>query len=520
MANKKPVVLAILDGWGYTSETKGNAVALAKTPYFDNAYKKYPSTLIKASGLDVGLPKGQNGNSEAGHMNIGAGRVVKQDAVVIQEAIKNGTFYKNPAFMEAVQKARKNKSTLHLMGLLSDNNSPHAYPPHLYALLDLLERNHVKKIVLHLFTDGRDSYQHAALGMLQELKSKFKNGEVIGTIMGRFYGMERNKRWEYTAKAYNALVLGEAEVFTDSEEVIERAYNRRETDEFIKPAVIGKNKTEIKETRIKEKDAVIFFNLRSDRTRQITKCFTQSNFNKMNPGSFKRKKVLKNLEFIAMTDFGPDLDNIITAFPSQDIPETLPILLDGYKQLYISESEKYAHVTYFLNGGYKDKVGKSEWIKIPSPKVKHYDVRPEMSADKITKTVIKKLKANQYDFILINYANPDMVSHTGNLKASIKAVEVVDQQLAKLSSEILKKNGTLLITADHGNVEELINLKTNEIDTKHSDNPVPFVIVSKELKNIKLKKDNQARLGDIAPTILKIMGIKKSKLMTGKSIWI
>lgn len=518
MKKTGPIVLAILDGWGIAPPNKGNAVALAKTPYFDMYKEKYPYTELRASGKAVGLPSAQDGNSEAGHMNIGAGRVTEQDAVNVQDAIKDGTFFKNAAFLEAIKHVKKNRSKLHVVGLLCDNNSPHAYPPHLYALLDLLEREDFHNIVLHLFTDGRDSYQHAALGMLKELKSKFKNNEKIGTVMGRFYGMERNKRWKITEQAFNALVMGTGEIVEDPEAVIERAYNRGETDEFIKPAVIGKNKEEVEKTRIGDDDAVIFYNLRSDRTRQITKCFVQKDFNKMNPGSFKRRKVAKNLKFVAMTDFGPDLDSIMTAFPSADIEQTLTMTLKDKKQLYIAESEKYAHVTYFFNGGYKGSIAGETRIRIPSPDIPKYDKAPHMSAGEITNYIIKDIRKDSYDFYCVNFANPDMVGHTGNLNAAVEACSFVDMKLGELVSEVKKKNGTVLVTADHGNAEEMINIETGEIDTKHSHNLVPFIVVSDSVK-IKLKERELCVLSDIAPTILKLFNIDKPGLMRARGLW-
>jgi len=516
---KIPVVLAILDGWGIGKKYPGNAIELAKTPNYKALTTRYPYTELLASGSAVGLPVGQDGNSEAGHMNIGAGRIVSQDAVAVNNSIKNGVFFKNAAFLAAVKNVRKNKSTFHLMGLLSDNNSPHVSPSHIYTLLDFLAKHKVKNIVLHLFTDGRDSFQHAALGMLQELTSHFCNGEKIGTVMGRFYGMERNKRWQYTEKAYDALVLGRAESFQRAEDVIERAYNRGETDEFIKPSVIGQSQASIKRTRIKSNDSVVFFNLRSDRARQIAKCFVQTDFNERNPRSFKRKKVLQNLTFVALTDFGPDLDTILTAFPSKDIKKTLPLALIGKKHFYIAESEKYAHVTYFFNGGYAQPVGGGEWYKVPSPQVKHYDEQPAMSAVKITKNVVARLEKNQYDFYCLNYANPDMVAHTGNLAASVLACQAVDFELGKLAKAVLKIKGHLIITADHGNAEELLDPKTGEIDTKHSTNPVPFCVVSAAYQKHRLRARRQGVLGDIAPTTLELLAISQPSLMKGKSLW-
>lgn len=518
MEKISPLVLIVLDGWGIAPRTPGNAVALAKTLNFDFYKEKYPYTELRASGEAVGLPRGQVGNSEAGHMNIGSGRVALQDAVIIEQDIKNKTFFKNFAFLKAAAHVKKNKSTLHLMGLLCDNNSPHAHPLHLYALLDFCQREGLHDVVLHLFTDGRDSYQHAALGMLKELKSKFKNSEKIGTVMGRFYGMERNKRWQETEKAFDALVMGEGERVLDPTEAIEKAYNRGETDEFIRPAVVGASEREVKSTRIKDNDSVIFFNLRSDRARQITKCFVQKDFNKKNPGAFKRKKVFENLKFIAMTDFGPDLDSILTAFPSVDLNQTLPVALKGLKQLYIAESEKYAHVTYFFNGGHASQLAGEKWLKVPSPDDPHYQNNPRMSALEITNEVIKNIRKDSFDFYCVNFANPDMVGHTGDLAAAIEACSFVDLKTGEMVSEIFKKGGTAIITADHGNAEEMINLETGEIDTKHSSNPVPFLVVSESFKNIKLKGPKVCLLGDIAPTILKMLKLEKPSEMKARTI--
>lgn len=501
---KKPIVLIIMDGWGIAKANKGNAVALAKTPNLDKLYKTYPNTTLQAHGRCVGLPMKQDGNSEAGHMNLGAGRSVDQDAVKINRAINTGIFAKNPAFLEAVGHVQENKSKLHLMGLLTGEMSAHAFPDHLYVLMAFAQKHKIQPIYLHLFTDGRDSAQHQALILIKELQKTFKNGEIIASIMGRYYAMERNKRWPITKKAYELLTEGKGLKADNSEEAIVAAYNREETDEFIKPTLLDKNGL------IEDNDAVIYFNLRSDRARQLSKAFVQKRFKQKNKGAFKRQKHLKNLRFIAMTDFGPDLDHILAAFPSEDIKQTLPMLLKNKKQLYLAESEKYAHVTYFFNGGYADPVNGEERIMIPSPDCEHYDKKPEMSAPKITKALIENIKNNIYDFYCVNYANPDMVAHTGNLKAGIKACECVDKQIGQVVKEVLKKKGVVLITADHGNAEEMVNLKTGEIDTKHSTNPVPLIITD---RNIELNKSKNNCLGHIAPSILKLFDLKKSDLM-------
>lgn len=510
-----PMILVILDGWGIDKESKGNAVTLAKTPVMDKLVKEYPNTELCTTGKCVGLPPKQDGNSEAGHMNIGTGRIVEQDAVIICKSINNGTFFKNPAFIEAIRHVQKNKSRLHLMGMLSDGKSGHSDPDHMLALLTLVRGYEVKKVYLHLFTDGRDSPKYAALKLIESIQRDYLKNERIATIMGRFYAMDRRKQWGRMQKAYNALVAGEGKIAKSPQAAITETYNSGENDEFIEPYIMTEKNKPL--PRISDNDSVIFFNLRSDRARQLSKLFVQIEFNKMNPGSKKRKKVLKNLKFIAMTDFGPDLDNILTAFPSLDLTHTLPIQLADLRQLYIAETEKYAHITYFFNGGYADPVAGEDRLEIPSPDVRSYDSVPAMSTESLTKTILSNLKNNKYDFTVLNFSAPDMVGHTGNLQAGIKCCEKVDQYLGDLIRVYLKVGGTLLVTADHGNIEEMINLETGEIDTEHSINPVPFILINDKLKKkIKLRKGGV--LADIAPTILEILERKKPKEMTGKSL--
>lgn len=511
----KLVVLAILDGWGIAEPNKGNAITLAKTPNMDAIYKKYPSTQLCASGHYVGLLDMYDGNSEAGHLNLGAGRLVKQDEVYINNAIKDGTFFKNTAFLEAINHIKEHNSDLHLMGLLSNHDSAHSQPEHLYALLKLAHENKIKNVFIHLFTDGRDSTQHSAYGFVEELRSKFYGKERIASITGRFYAMDRTKTWERTEKAYNAIVSCKGIKVKGARDAIMQAYNREETDEFISPSVVCERGKPI--GNVNDNDAVIFFNLRSDRARQLTKAFVQPNFEKQNHGTFKRRQKPKNIKFIALTDFGPDLPDIYTAYPSRDVKNSLPMVLDGMKQLYISEKEKYAHVTYFFNGGYADPVSGEDRVIIPSPKVDSYDKVPQMKAYEVTKEIINSIRDDKYQFITVNYCNPDMIGHTGNLKACIKCIEVVDDCIGKLQQEILEKDGILIITADHGNAEEMLNLETGEIDTKHSSNPVPFIIVGKDYKKgMRLKKGKS--ISSVAPTILKIFNIKQPKEMTADSL--
>ncbi|MFA6427750.1 MAG: 2,3-bisphosphoglycerate-independent phosphoglycerate mutase [Candidatus Magasanikbacteria bacterium] len=509
-----PTLFVILDGFGLTDpKKKGNAITPATAPNIFGYMKKYPNSTLKTFGEHVGLFKGQQGNSEAGHMNIGAGRIVKQDLVQISDAIHDGTFYKNEAFKQAIYHIKKYNTAAHVMGLLTDGNSAHAYPEHLYAMLELFRREKIEKVYLHLFTDGRDSGPHEALTFLHKLHGYMLGHEKIATVMGRFYGMDRNKLWDRTQAAYDAMVLGKGCSATSAEDAISQAYSRGETDEFICTTVITDGKKPV--ATIDDNDAIFFINARSDRARQITKAFVQKDFQKKNPGAFRRTKWPKNTRFVAMTDFGPDLEGVFTVFPSPDIDNTLPLALKEKSQLYIAESEKYAHVTYFINGGYADPVNGEVRVKIPSKGVGHYDKKPEMSAREITQYVLKEMKKETYEFYCINYANPDMVGHTGNFEAAQKAIVITDESVGALVQETLKRDGQVLIVADHGNAEDMVNLKTGEMDTEHSLNPVPCILVSNHTKGEKMKN---GILADVAPTILKLMDVEKPEEMTGHSL--
>ncbi len=511
----KPVVLLILDGWGVAPPSEGNAITLARPAAYQRLLRRYPHTLLKASGSAVGLPSKQYGNSEAGHMNIGAGRIVEQDAVRINHQIEDGRFQKNVAFLEAIKHAKHQHGHLHLMGLLTGKESGHAYPLHLTALLDLAAAHRVP-VFLHLFTDGRDTSKFDAIGLLRTLEKHLQTNQRIATIIGRVWAMDRAKRWVRTGRAYNAMVLGQGKVATSAEQAVQAGYQRGENDEFLLPTVIGATAAERLAGRIRGHDAIIFFHLRSDRARQMAKAFVQGSFERMNPGSFRRKKVLRHILFVAMTEFGPDLPNILTAFPSVTLQDTLPIALDGRHQLYIAESEKYAHITYFFNGGYAAPVAKEDRVMIPSSNVLSFDKQPDMQTVAITSRIVQALKKQQYDFIAANFANADMVAHTGNLKASVRAVQVIDRAIHRLVSVVLPLGGTLLITSDHGNIEEVLNGKTGGVDTEHSGNPIPLLIVGQGGKNIRLRKTGI--LADIAPTILQIVGCPQPKSMTGTSL--
>lgn len=502
-----PVVLAIIDGFGISSQRTGNAVQLARMPHWKKLLRTYPHIQLEASGQAVGLVKQQDGNSEAGHMNIGAGRVVEQDPVRINRTIRDGRFYKNPAFKQAIHHAKQHQSAIHLMGMLGNRESAHAYPDHLFALLTLCHTAGIQKVYVHLFTDGRDSPPHAAITLVHRLHKHMFPEQKIATIMGRYYGMERAKRWAVTEQAYHALVLGRGcGCVATAEEAISQAYNRGETDEFIQPTLIAGG------ARIANNDAIIFFNLRSDRARQLTKTFVQKNFTRLNAHSFSRKKILKNTLFVSMTDFGPDLDSVLSAFPSSELRQTLPTVLSPLRQLYIAESEKYAHVTYFINGGYADPVNGEVRIKVESPHMAHYDLTPEMSGSQITDIILQYIQERSFDFFCVNYANADMVGHTGNLPAAIHAVEEIDTELGRLYASVKKNHGLLIVTADHGNAEEMINVKTGEADTEHSTNPVPLLIAN---RHVHFRRKTGV-LGDIAPTMLSLLGMDIPQEMTGK----
>ncbi|MCK4525488.1 MAG: 2,3-bisphosphoglycerate-independent phosphoglycerate mutase, partial [Candidatus Andersenbacteria bacterium] len=415
---KKPTnILIILDGWGVAPKNKGNAIELAKKPFFDNLVKKYPYTMLNATGLAVGLSENERSGSEAGHFSIGAGRIVKQDSQIIREDIESGKFFKNTKILRTINHALVEKKNLHFIGLLSELDSPHSDPDHLYALLKLAKEKKIKQVYLHLFTDGRDTYKKRALIFLKNLNDKIKEIGIgkIATIGGRYYGMDRVKHWNRLQRAYDAMVLGEGNKSFSAEEAIENSYKQEVLDEFISPTVIINNKNK-PIAKIKNGDAIIHFNIRGDRARQFIKLFVLDNV----IGYENRSHKLKDIFACTLTDFGPDLP-VQVAYSSQEIKDTIPHVLKNLKQLYIAEAEKYPHITYFLNGGHKDLVDKENRQKIPSPNVFSYDQQPEMSANDITKVITSNIEYSVYDFIAVNYANADMVGHTGNLKATITA---------------------------------------------------------------------------------------------------
>jgi 2,3-bisphosphoglycerate-independent phosphoglycerate mutase len=503
-----PVVLVVMDGWGIGKPGPWNAITQAKTPNYSALLQRYPNTSVEAGGKAVGLSKGQDGNSEAGHMNIGAGRVVLQDEVEISRDITTGSFFRNPAFIRAQRHVEKHDSTLHLIGMMGNSQSAHANPDHLLALLTFARLTKLAHVSLHIFTDGRDSPRYAAIKMLKKLERELANTR-IASVTGRYYAMDRALHWDRIQQTYDLLTLGRGLLAKSADAAIMEAYNRNESDEFIQPTAVVPDGLD--PSVVSDNDAIIFFNLRSDRARQLTKAFVQPNFT-----GFHRKKVAQNLVFVAMTNFGPDLPGVLTAYPSIAIDQTLPMALKAYRQLYVSESEKYAHMTYFFNGGYDHPVAGEDRVSIQSPNVPTYDHRPAMSTAKVTQYVIQDIQKAAHDFIALNYAAPDMVAHTGHMHASVRAVEAVDKALGLLADAVRHVHGTLLITGDHGNIEELKNVRTKEVDTEHSANPVPFIFMNETYRTLQVRRTG--KLADIAPTVLNIMNVDKPKEMTGRSL--
>ena len=505
--NKKLTMLMILDGFGINDNEKGNAVKLANTPNIDRLMKTCPKTEVYTSGLNVGLPDGQMGNSEVGHTNIGAGRIVYQELTRITKSIEDGDFFSIPEFVEAIENCKKNNSKLHIMGLLSDGGV-HSHIRHLFALLELAKRRDFEDVYVHCFLDGRDTPPASAEGYIMQLEEKMKEKEVgrIASISGRFYAMDRDKRWQRVKKTYDALVNGTGEKATSAVTAIESSYQKEIFDEFVEPTVIVNGEAPI--ATIEKNDSVIFFNFRPDRAREITRTLVDKEFNE-----FETKDL--NLYFVCMTPYDETMPNVKVAFKKEPLKNTFGeyISNNGLTQLRIAETEKYAHVTFFFNGGEEKQYKGEDRILVPSPKVETYDLKPEMSAIEVTDKVVEAIKSEKYDSIILNYANPDMVGHTGNLEASIKAIETIDNCVGRVIEEINKVNGICLITADHGNSEQMIDYKTGEPHTAHTTNPVPLILVGMEGVTLKTGK-----LADLAPTMLDIMGLKKPDEMTGESI--
>jgi 2,3-bisphosphoglycerate-independent phosphoglycerate mutase len=516
----KPVYLIILDGWGENPNLEGNAIAQANTPTIDNISRHYPQTLLQASGISVGLPWGEMGNSEVGHLTLGAGRVIYQSLPRITLAIQDGSFFTNAGFLAAVENAKKNSSALHLMGLAS-NGGVHSSLDHLYALLELGQNNGLEKIYLHLFTDGRDAPPQSGLKIIQDIEERLKEfpGSRIATLCGRYFAMDRNDNWNRIEKAYNLLTQGLGSREKSTQIALEKTYAKNITDEFIEPVSIEDEKGNI--FPIGEKDSVIFFNFREDRARQLTKAFVLPTLSKM-----ERKKYLPDVEFVTMTKYEDNLP-VKIAFGPQEIKNCLGEVLsaNNVNQLRIAETEKYAHVTYFFNGGREEPFPGEDRVLVPSQSVSTYDKLPEMSAYAIEEKILDDLGKGRHGFTLVNFANADMVGHTGKLKPAIAAVEAIDGCLGKIIPEILKIGGHIFITADHGNAEEIVNPRTEEIDTEHSTFPVPFWYLNPENKKqkseaeiVKVKNNVTGLLSDVAPTILAVMNIPSPPEMTGQNL--
>ncbi len=510
----KPIVLTVLDGWGFRAETKGNAIGLARKPAYDELLKQFPNTLIHTSGPHVGLPEGQMGNSEVGHLNIGAGRIVRMDITRIDLMISTKDFFKTSLFLEAMERGRKRQ--LHLLGLLSDGGV-HSHINHLFALLEMAKQQKVERVFVHCFMDGRDTPPTSGRDYLRQLQQKIRQLGVgqIATVIGRYYAMDRDNRWERIEKAYRAMVHGEAETKSEDPVVaIQRSYEQGVTDEFVKPIVITQagSRGAAPVGQIRDDDGVIFFNFRADRARQTTRALAEPGFDK-----FTDPKRPKNLFFAAMTQYEktwPWLHYVIG-------PEKLEHILAqvfaelNFKNLRCAETEKYAHVTYFFNGGVEKPYAGEERILVPSPKVPTYDLMPEMSAAGITDNVVKAIEKGEFDAVIMNYANADMVGHSGKLEAAIKAVEAVDAGLGRIYQALKPRGGAWIITADHGNAETMIDPATGGPHTYHTTNPVPFILVSDDGR---LQLRSGGSLRDIGPTMLGVLGVPPPAEMTGKDL--
>ena len=507
----KPTVLMILDGFGLNERTEGNAVYAAKTPNIDKLMKDYPFVKGNASGLYVGLPDGQMGNSEVGHLNMGAGRIVYQELTRITKEIQDGIFFENEALKAAFDNAKKNDSSVHIWGLVSDGGV-HSHNTHMYALLDMAKKEGVSKVYVHCFMDGRDTSPTSGKEFIAELEEKIKSVGVgrIATVIGRYYAMDRDNRWERTKEAYDALTLGVGVKAESAVDAVEESYAAGDTDEFIKPIVVV-NEDGTPVTTVKDKDSVIFFNFRPDRARQITKCFCLDDFE-----GFKREKRIETC-YVCFTEYDVTIPNKLIAFKKTEINNTLGEYVSslGLKQARIAETEKYAHVTFFFNGGIEKPYEGEDRFLVNSPKVATYDLKPEMSAYEVCDRLCEAITSKKYDLIVINFANPDMVGHTGVMEAAIKACEAVDTCVGRVVEALLSVDGTCFMCADHGNSEQLIDYETGESFTAHTTNPVPFILINYE-KGVGLREGGC--LADIAPTLLEIMKLPQPAEMTGKSL--
>ncbi len=506
--SKKTTVLMILDGYGVENKAEGNAIALAKKPVMDKLTSMYPTVQGEASGLFVGLPDGQMGNSEVGHTNMGAGRIVYQMLVKISKSIKDGDFFENKALVAAMENCKKNGSALHLMGLLSPGGV-HSHTEHMYGLVEMAKRNGLEKVYVHCFLDGRDVPPSSAAEYMEDAAAKLSEIGVgkIATIAGRFYAMDRDNAWDRVEKAYNALVFGEGVEEKEAVEAVKNSYANGVTDEFMLPTVIEKD------GMIKENDSVVFFNFRPDRARQITRAFVDPDF-----AGFTRKNGFFNTTFVCMAQYDAEMPNVLVAFPPEELTMTFGEFLakNNKTQLRLAETQKYAHVTFFFNGGEEKQFEGEDRILVNSPKVATFDMQQEMSAYEVADNLVDAIKSEKYDVIVVNFANPDMVGHTGIMEAAVKAIEAVDECVGKAYDALMEKNGQMFICADHGNAEKLVDTDGSPF-TAHTTNPVPFILVNYD-EAYTLREGGC--LADIVPTLIEMMGMEQPKEMTGKSLLI
>jgi 2,3-bisphosphoglycerate-independent phosphoglycerate mutase len=532
MPRPKPVILIILDGWGYRAETKANAIAMARKPTYDRLLREYPNTLIHTSGPYVGLPEGQMGNSEVGHLNIGAGRIVHMDITRIDLMIQNGDLFKHPVLLEAMKHARSGERRLHLFGLVSDGGV-HSQQAHLYALLKMAKHNGLERVLVHAFMDGRDTLPTNGAGYLEQLQQKMRelNCGKIATVNGRYYAMDRDRRWERIAKAYNAMVFADAEGGRRADPVqgMKESYNKGVTDEFVIPFVVGDlqhtGDGAHATTTIREDDSCICFNYRADRVRQITRALTRNSGLNDKAGTdlpgaadldatIPRDRVPKNLHYVCMTQYDKNF-SLPVVIPAESMANILANVMGNLKMrnLRVAETEKYAHVTYFFNGGVEQPFPGEDRVLVQSPKVATYDLKPEMSAAGIADAVVKATEDGTFDVIIVNFANADMVAHSGKIEPTVKAVETVDACLGRIEAAVRAKGGAILITADHGNAEMMIDPATGGPHTAHTTNPVPFILVAENAKQFTLRSGGSLR--DISPTILAMLSVDEPKEMTG-----
>ena len=508
--NKKPTVLIILDGYGLNENHEANAVYQAKTPVMDRLMEEYPFVKGYASGMAVGLPEGQMGNSEVGHLNMGAGRIIYQELTRITKEIQDGTFFQNKALLEAVRNAKEKGTALHIMGLLSDGGV-HSHNTHLYGLLELAKREGLEKVYVHCFLDGRDTPPASGKDYIKELKDEMKKVGVgkIATVMGRYYSMDRDNRWERVERAYRAMVQGEGKESACAVCAVKESYEAQKTDEFVEPIVVMKDGRPV--ATVKDGDSVIFFNFRTDRAREITRAFVDDGFT-----GFSREKRL-DLTYVCFTDYDDTITNKLVAFHKEEIHNTFGEYLAAHQmtQARIAETEKYAHVTFFFNGGKEEPNPGEDRILVNSPKVATYDLQPEMSAPQVCEKLVGAIESGKYDVIICNFANPDMVGHTGVQAAAIQAIETIDECVGKVVDAVKHTGGQMFLCADHGNAEQLIDYKTGDPFTAHTTNPVPFILINAD-PSWRLRENG--RLADIVPTLIEMMGMEQPKEMTGESL--